>query len=135
MKRKFYLATAVLATFCVSILVSASHPWLGKTLSAEQVKKRWGAENFSESAFKQGDQAVRARMAYSLMTSKKMRGLSPSEVRAKLGDFDGHYFSESYPTYLIQVAQDKTGESWQIVFLINSEQKTKDVIVHKNCCD
>ncbi len=36
-------------------------------------------------------------MAYSLMTSKKLRGMTVSEARKSLGDFDGHYFSESYP--------------------------------------
>ncbi len=61
--------------------------------------------------------------------------LSVSEVREKLGKFDGHYFSESFPTYLIQTANKKGEESWQIVFLIDAEKKTKEIIVHKNCCD
>lgn len=74
-------------------------------------------------------------MAYSLMTSKRLLGLSVAEVRSLLGDFDGHYFSESYPTYLIQKAEKAGEESWQIVFLIDSHRKTQKVIVHKNCCD
>ncbi len=74
-------------------------------------------------------------MAYSIMTSKKFLGLQANAVRDRLGDFDGHYFSESYPTYLIQIAEKKGEESWQIVFLIDKDRKTKEVIVHKNCCD
>lgn len=116
-------------------LVHASHPWLGKTLNANEVKKRWGSESFHEEKFKSADIHQRARMAYSLMTSGKLLGLKTKEIRDRLGGFDGHYFSESYPTYLIQKAEKKGEESWQIVFLIDGNRKTKEVIVHKNCCD
>lgn len=119
----------------VAAYVYASHPWLGKTLSAAEVQQRWGNETFDAERFKSGSRQVRAKMAYSLITSKKLRGMTATEIRRSLGDFDGHYFSESYPTYLIQVAQQKGQESWQIVFLIDKNRKTKEVIVHKNCCD
>jgi len=123
------------ASFSVAAWVYASHPWLGKTLTANQVKQRWGSESFNEAKFKQANLNHRAKMAYSLLTSKKFQGLGAAEIREQLGDFDGHYFSESYPTYLIQIAERKGDESWQIVFLIDNDRKTKDVIVHKNCCD
>jgi hypothetical protein len=115
--------------------VYASHPWLGKTLNASQVKERWGEVPFEEQKFRNAGLEQRAKMAYSLMTSKKMIGLTTSQVRERLGGFDGHYFSESYPTYLIQRAEKKGDESWQIVFLIDQNKKTKDIIVHKNCCE
>jgi hypothetical protein len=121
--------------FVMAFWVYASNPWLGKTLSADQVKQRWGQDGFDPTKFRDGDQNLRARMAFSLITSEKMIGLSVSEVREKLGKFDGHYFSESFPTYLIQTANKKGEESWQIVFLIDAEKKTKEIIVHKNCCD
>jgi hypothetical protein len=113
----------------------ASNPWLGKTLDPKHVKQRWGDSSFSEQTFKEGRPEERAKMAYSLMSTKQFMGLTPSQVREKLGAFDGHYFSESYPTYLIQRAEKKGEESWQIVFLIGNDRKTKEVIVHKNCCD
>ncbi len=115
--------------------VYASHPWLGKTLNSNQVKQRWGQAPFEEEKFKAADLSSRAKMAFSLMTSKKLLGLTPIEIRERLGSFDGHYFSESYPTYLIQRATNKGDESWQIVFLIDEKRKAKEIIVHKNCCD
>lgn len=133
---KFKVITFVfIATFAGAAWVYASHSWLGKTLSPRQVQQRWGQEAFDEAKFNNADQSRRAKMAYSLMTSKKLLGLKPVEIRERLGRFDGHYFSESYPTYLIQTAAKKGEESWQIVFLIDKERKTKEVIVHKNCCD
>lgn len=94
-------------------LVYASSPWVGKTLSAKEVKKRWGEAAFDQERFKSGDVASRATMAYSLITSKKFLGLTAEEVRNELGRFDGHYFSESYPTYFIQKAKVK-GEDSQL---------------------
>lgn len=134
MKLRLCFFSAVLA-FALSAFVYASHPWLGKTLSASQVRDRWGDEVFEETKFKNGDVKSRAKMAFSLLSSKKMLGLKAAEVRTRLGDFDGHYFSETYPTYLIQVANKAGEESWQIVFLIDKDRKTREVIVHKNCCD
>lgn len=128
-------AFTITAIFVAAAWVYASHPWLGKTLSATQVQQKWGKEAFDETKFKNAGQSERAKMAFSLMTSKKLLGLNTVEIRDRLGSFDGHYFSESYPTYLIQAATKKGEESWQIVFLIDKERKTKEIIVHKNCCD
>lgn len=125
----------VLPFLLLATWVSASHPWLGKTLVAKEVKRRWGTDDFNEEKFKAGDSKLRAKMAYSLMTSTKLMGLTAPEIRSKLGDFDGHYFSESYPTYIIQEGRSKDEETWQIVFLIDKDRKTKSIIVHKNCCD
>lgn len=120
--------------FSIAVWLYAERPWLGKTMTAHQVKQRWGSSAFDEVKFKTADPQQRARMAYSLMTSSRLRGLDSIEIRERLGDFGGYFLSESYPTYLIQIAEEKSEESWQIVFLINRARKTKEVIVHKNCC-
>ncbi len=44
--------------FFVSVFLSAawvyaSHPWLGQTLEANQVKQRWGENPIDEAKFKQ----------------------------------------------------------------------------------
>lgn len=134
MKRSVLLFLATTALIC-GFLAYAQHPWLGKTMTVEQAGKKWGKKSFSEELFKSGDMKLRSEMAYALVSSKKMLGLSPLELRARLGDFDGHYFSESYPTYLIQEAKRPGEESWQIVFLIDKDKKTKNAIIHKNCCE
>ena len=136
MKKLFLFSILIFGVLCVGIWqVYAMHPWLGKTMSVSQVKKKWGEHPFDMEQFKNGDVEARAKMAYALINSKKLLGLNASEVRAKLGDFDGHYFSESYPTYLIQIAKSQKEESWQLVFLIDDKKRVKEIIVHKNCCD
>ena len=52
-------------------------------------------------------------MDSSLITPTKFLRLTGEEVRNELGRFDGHYFSESYPTYFIQKAKVK-GEDSQL---------------------
>lgn len=134
MKSKWYVLLS-LPIVLTAAVVSGSHPWLGKSLPAEEAKKRWGSEQFDETKFKNADQKTRAKMAYSVLKAKNLIGLSASEVRSRLGTFDGHYFSESYPTYLIQTAEKAGEESWQLVFILDKDRKTKEVIIHKNCCD
>lgn len=78
---------------------------------------------------------LRASMAYDLIKNKNIFiGKSAAEIRSQLGDFSGHYFSEYYPTYLIQKGSDKSPESWQIIFEINKDRKVSDIKVHKKCC-
>lgn len=45
------------------------------------------------------------------------------------------HFIDTYPAYIIQSGKNKKEETWQIVFLLNSEYRVRDIIVHKNCCD
>lgn len=133
MKKTILIISAI--TFLSLFFGYASHPWLGKTMSLNNVKKRWGNEKFNENNFKLGSQQLKAKMAYSLIKENKMLGLTTLEIKKKLGDFDGHYFSESYPTYIIEEAKKKNEETWQLVFLIDNNKKVKSIIVHKNCCD
>jgi hypothetical protein len=136
MKFTSVMASTVLACLCIlTYLALAANPWIGDTLSVSEAEARWGKQEFSEESFKTGDAVVRAKMVYSLIKSKKLLGLSASELRSRLGDFDGHYFSESYPTYIVQRGEKKGEDTWQIVFLLDGNRKTKEVIVHKNCCD
>jgi hypothetical protein len=51
-----------------------------------------------------------------------------------LGDFNGYYFSDVYPTYLINEPQKKGDDVWQLVFLLDKNRLISSVIVHKNCC-
>lgn len=117
-------------------LAIAKHFWRGETLTKTNVEKRWGKTKFEIEKFKTGDLTLRASMAASLMDhSKIFIGKDPSDVRKMLGDFDGFYFTDMFPTYLIQRAQNRSEEAWQIVFLLGRDKKVSEVIVHKNCCD
>jgi hypothetical protein len=103
-------------------------------MSLTRVEKKWGQSNFSAEKFKAGDKQVRASMAFSLIKQKKYIGKSILDIRAELGDFDGYYFSDVYPTYLINEPQKKGEDVWQLVFLLDKNKLVSSVIVHKNCC-
>ena len=70
-----------------------------------------------------------------LKEQKKFIGKDPIEIREIFGNFDGFYFSEFYPTYMIESDNIKETPAWQIVFLIDRKQKISEIVVHKNCCD
>lgn len=125
--------------FCAGVglagFASMSSLVRGETLSQSQVEKKWGQREFHEKSFREASLAERASMAASLLSKKKdFLGKKAPEIRTQLGDFSGHYFSESYPTYLIQKGSEKSPESWQLIFLIDRQDKVRDIVVHKNCC-
>ncbi len=135
---------AYLILLCVAVVgllglkkAVVRHFWKGETLSSSEVKKRWGNEPFDVGRFKSGNTAIRATMAYSLMKEKKdlFIGKPAIEIRELLGPNEGYYFTDIYPVYFIQEGKDHTEDTWQIVFLIDRNEKVAEIIVHKNCCD
>ena len=133
MKRK------AIALFLFVALVSitsvfAQHFWRGETISIKKVEKKWGNYDFLAEKFKIATPIERAKMAYSLIQSKKYVGKSVSNIRKELGDPDGYYFSGVYPAYIITESRNKGDDIWQIVFLIDNYRNISEVIVHKNCC-
>lgn len=108
----------------------------GETLAPNEVLNKWGNQEFDFDEFRNGDELARSRMAYQVLSNKEaFAGMFVTDVREKLGTPTGYYFSDTFPAYLIQRAETRKEEAWQIVFLLNQERKVTDVIVHKNCCD
>lgn len=124
------------AAFLLAVLMMVSWgQWKGQTLTETEIVRRWGKQKFTISSFVDGSLEQRAAMAADLTKNPKLFvGKNALEIKALLGPFSGHYFNESYPTYLIQRGTDAKPESWQLVFLIDRHSKVKDIIVHKNCC-
>ena len=132
MKAKHLLyAIFILVFFSIGY---AQHFWRGEEMSLTRIEKKWGESDFSAEKFKNGDKQARANMAYSLIKQKKYIGKSILDIRAELGDFDGYYFSDAYPTYLINEPIKKGDDVWQLVFLLDKNKLVSSVIVHKNCC-
>ncbi|MEK7358280.1 MAG: hypothetical protein AAB250_17670 [Bdellovibrionota bacterium] len=127
----------VAAVICLSAgVVTAKHFWRGVTMAKPQVASRWGQAPFDEQKFKSGNEKSRASMAFSILSNqKKFVGKDRTEIRSELGDFDGFYFSDMFPTYLIESGTTPGQDSWQLVFLLDRDEKVSEVIVHKNCCD
>lgn len=109
---------------------------IAKYLSVNEVCRRWGERPLDVAAFRSAeeDESTRASMACSLLkTQHDYVGMHHLEIRPLFGNPTGYYRTESEPTYLIEIAQIREQETWQIVFLIDRGKVSK-VVVHKNCC-
>lgn len=99
---------------------------------------RWGEQPLDEAKFKTSgeDRSLRAKMTCSLLKNqKKYIGMDNYKIREILGPPSGYFFSEAYPTYLINKAGERGGDDvWQLLFLIDKDQKISKIVVHKNCC-
>ncbi len=118
------------------VIAAGAHFWFGKTMITSKAEDRWGKDPFILERFKNGSTKDRAKMAASIIRGKKAWiGRPLSEIREQLGPHDGFYFTDIIPAYLIEVAEKKGDESWQIVFLPDNARMISDVIIHKNCCN
>ena len=132
------LIVIIILTLTPIFYVVAKHFWRGETMSMSKVCMRWGEAPLNVSNFKKAsnDESVRAKMTCSLLKEqKKFFGKDRTEIRAMFGNYDGHYFSDMFPTYIIESSRQKGEDTWQIVFLIDRNEKISEIIVHKNCCD
>lgn len=132
-KSGLIVVSIVVLAFCG--LAVAKHFWRGKTMSVPAVEKTWGHDPFDACRFREGDAKTRSKMAKSMMSSKQFIGKSSEEIRKELGSWDGYYFPDMFPAYIIQDGRIEKGDTWQIVFLLDQHQKVTEVIVHKNCCE
>ena len=49
-----------------------------------------------------------------------------------VGNHTGYYYTESLPTYLIEIAPTRAQDSWQIVFLRDRDRKVSEFVIYKN---
>ena len=106
-------------------------------MSVGEVCERWGDGPLDVAAFRaaKDDELARAAMACSLLKSQDdYVGMLVSEIRHLFGEFEGHFWNEVQPTYLIEIAETKADDSWQIVFLHDRDRRVTEIVVHKNCC-
>jgi hypothetical protein len=134
--KKYIFIVIALPLIFYGLRSTAKHFWRGDTLSTSKVCKKWGEAAFNENQFLNGDEKVRAKMACSILKNQKQFiGQSRLEIRKKLGDFDGFYFSDMFPAYIIESGKTREQDTWQIVFMLDRKEKISEIIVHKNCCD
>jgi hypothetical protein len=134
LKKIFYaFVTFIILAFSASLL--AETYWGGKTLSANEVKKKWGAKSYDVKKFRTGDLATKSKMAFSLMKDKNLIGKSYAEIIETFGQPEGFYFIDTYPAYIIQRGKDRSEDTWQLVFKIGDGYKVREIIMHRNCCD
>lgn len=126
----------IILTIFLSVVIfsyAKDHFWYGQAIDAKEAKKKWGHTAFEKVTFKNGDEKIRASMAFDVVSSQKLYvGKFVSEIRDIFGNPDGFYFSDVYPAYIVQRAHTKGEEVWQIVFLLDQDRKVTKVILHKN---
>lgn len=130
--KKFALIAIFLTTVGFGGFAVAKHFWRGETMSVSRAEKLWGREDFVPAVFRAGESKTRAKMIGSLIASKWFVGKSVEAIRKELGDWDGYYFSDMFPAYIVQDGRVHNGETWQIVFLLDRDRKVSEVIIHKN---
>ncbi len=121
----------------LSFLAGAGHILNREFVSVRAVCQRWGDRPLDVEAFRstEDDASVRAAAACSLLRNQAdYVGMHGSEIGRLFGEFTGYYHTEIQPTYLIERAKTKTGDTWQIVFLIDHDRRVTEIVVHKNCC-
>ena len=125
------------------ILVSAVYAgvkkkfWPAEFMSLKEVCRRWGERPLDEAKFKAAvdNRSARAETACSLLKNqKKYKGKSIDQIKEIFGPPDGWFFNEAFSAYVINKAEKKGDDVWQILFLIDRHRKISKIVVHKNCC-
>ncbi len=137
--KKIFLSIGVFIAFCLALAYGAAKIYLQPMdyMSLKEVCRRWGEQPLDLAKFKASgeDRSVRAKMTCSLLKNqKKYIGLDSQKIREMFGPQSGYFFSESFPTYLINRAEKKDRNVWQILFFVDGEHKVSEIVVHKNCC-
>ena len=124
---------------CFSIAYGVTKMYLQpmEFMSLKQVCHRWGERPLDAEKFKASDKDrdIRAEMACSLLKNQnKYIGRDSLEIKKIFGDYSGYFFSEAFPTYLINKVEKGDRNVWQILFFVDGEHKVSEIVVHKNCC-
>ena len=101
--RRFLTAFALLLGFvCHAAPVEDQKTFLSSQvfMSFAAAKQRWKEKTFDASKFKSGTARERAAMTTNLISSKKLLGKTPEEIRILLGGFSGFFWSDYIPEEL-----------------------------------
>ena len=133
--KKILISIGVTVAIVFSLGLFAQSFWGGKTMSAKEVKAKWGSEQFDSKKFKAGSYEIKSKMAYSIMTDKSLKGRSFEDIRELFGPSEGFYFIDTYPAFIVQRGKNHSEETWQLVFKMDNNYNVRDIIMHKNCCE
>ena len=135
-----FAGLALPVLFAADALLSSSPTWslLNRDyLGTGETCRRWGERPLDVATFRASEEnkATRAAMACSLLRAQDdYVGMRRREILPLFGSPDGYYYTETHPTYLIEVAKTGAQDTWQIVFLIDRYGKVDEIVVHRNCC-
>jgi hypothetical protein len=131
------LAIVLLFTFsCCLLALGGTKAYLDhwSYMKPEDAAKRWGKKTFSADVFKKGPIEERAAQAADLVKRQVLKDKTANEIVDMLGPTSGYFWSDHFPTYFIEEGWTKKKDSWQLVFLLNADDKVTEIRIHKNCC-
>lgn len=123
-----------LAHFCLVCFGGDSFVEKQTYMPPSEGRARFGSAPLDAAAFRKGTLKQRAAMAYSITQDKNLLGKSSTEIMNLLGRTDGHYWNGNIPAYFIHKSSDAPREAWQLVFLLDENNKVLEIKIHKNCC-
>jgi hypothetical protein len=135
MKKIFHYFSFLIVFTLIGTGIAAYAFWADKTMSASEVKAKWGDQKADLKKFKDSSYENKSKMAYSIITDKSLIGKTYEEIREIFGPNDGHYFTDTIPAYIVQEGKSHSEDTWQLVFKMDKKYKVRNIIMHKNCCD
>jgi hypothetical protein len=104
----------------------------GPFISVKDAEKRWGRTDFDAEKWRKANISDRAKMASSIIISKKnFIGKTNLEIKEIFGPHDSYYVNDPIPAYTIQSNTTSGGERWDLVFLIDQNNKVFDIKIHR----
>ena len=134
MKRIIILGFSILVVCVVALAGTKTYLDHWTYLNDKEAQKRWGNKPFAIESFRKGSISERAAEAADLLRKQALVGKTADEVVEALGATSGYFWSDRFPTYFIEEGWAKKKDSWQIVFLLNTDERVTEVRIHKNCC-
>lgn len=107
-------------------------------ISTKDAKAKWGIQSFSPEKFKsfKSEPMKRAPMAVELLATQNLKGRKMADIIKMLGAQDGYFFSDAILAYKIQIPNEKSKESWQLLFIPDEALlNVKEIKIHRRCCD
>ena len=104
----------------------------GTFLSQKEAEKKWGTKELDINSWKNGTIQDRAAMTASLLKNKKKYIRKPNtEIVTLFGKPDSYYISDLIPAYVVQEYKKEGDEGWELVFLIDRNDKIIDIKAHR----
>lgn len=133
-KKKILLLVALSLIIAGSLIAKnyKSFFYKGTFISAKEAEKRWGKTDINLDKWKTATITERAKMVSSIVANKKdFVGKTNLEIKQIFGNYDSYYINDPVPAYTIQENSPAGGERWDLVFLIDKNNKVFDIKIHR----
>jgi len=136
MKNKNKLLVLVILSLAITgSLIAKNYKnifYKGIFINAKEAEDRWGKTDLNLEKWRTASVVDRAKMASSIVANKKnFIGKTNQEIRQIFGNYDSYYVNEPIPAYTLQENSPSGGERWDLVFLLDKDNKVFDIKIHR----